>query len=68
MDVASGDGTETEGQGDTGNKPSRAEPFAAHVCRNLADDVADIEDGQDGIVVEALEMKTLLETGNLGVS
>ena len=68
MDVTSGNGTETEGQGDTGNEPSGTEPFAAHVRRNLADDVADVEDGQDSVVVEALKMKTLLETGNLSVS
>ena len=68
MDVTSGNGTETEGQGDTGNEPSGTEPFAAHVRRNLADDVADVEDGQDSVVVEALKMKTLLETSNLGVS
>lgn len=68
MDVSSGDRTETEGQGDTRNEPSRTNPFAAHVCWDLADDVADVEDRQDDIVVEAFQTKTLLETGNLGIS
>lgn len=68
MDEASGNGTETKSQGDTGDEPSRTEPFAAHVGWDLADDIADVEDRQDSVVVEALQMETLLKASNLGIS
>ena len=43
--------------------PSGTNPFAAHVGRNLEKNVADVKDGQDGVVVVALEMEVLLEAG-----
>lgn len=71
MDVVnkgSANGRNAEAEGDDGDEPSWADPFAGNVGGNLEDDVADVEDGEDGIVVVARELEVLLQAGQAGVS
>ena len=44
-------GTYPKPEGDSGDKPSRANPFAGHGARDLKDDVGDIKDREDNIIV-----------------
>jgi hypothetical protein len=62
------DGADTETERGCGDEPAWADPFAAHVGWDLEDDVGDVEDGKNGIVVVACEVKILFETGELCVT
>jgi hypothetical protein len=71
MDVVNEGGSEradTESERDGRYEPARADPFAGHVGRDLEDDVADVEDGQHGVVVVATHAKLFLQTGDFGVA
>ncbi len=41
---------------------TRSDPFTCEVGRDLKDDVADVEDGQDRVVVVPYQSEVFLET------
>lgn len=50
------------------DEPARPDPFTAHVGRNFKDDIADIEDGQELVVVVTLHVEVLFETSKSGIA
>ena len=62
------DGGEAEAERGQGDEPAGAHPLAHDVGGDLEDDVADVEDGEDDVVVEAGEAEISLEAGETGVA
>lgn len=52
---------DAEAEGDGGQEPAGADPFADDVGGDLEDDVADVEDGQDGVVVVSFQFEVRFE-------
>lgn len=50
------------------NKPTRTNPFAGHVRRDFEDNVRNVEDGDELVVIVALELEILFKSGEPGVA
>lgn len=64
MDVVDKSGANranAEAQRNDGNKPAGTHPLAAHITWNLENNVGNVEDGQEAVVVVALELEVLLQ-------
>lgn len=59
---------DAEGERDGGNVPAWAYPLAHDVGGDLEHNVGDVEDGEEGVVVVALEAELLFEAGDFGIS
>lgn len=62
VDKGRRNGNGAKAQRDDGDEPSRTDPLAADIRRNLKEDVRDVEDGQDLVVVVTFEVEILLQT------
>jgi hypothetical protein len=61
-DESGADGAYSKAERDSGDEPSRADPFAGHGARDLKDDVGNIEDREDNIIIVFYELKVFLES------
>ena len=71
MDVvteASEDTAESEAEGCSGDEPAWTHVFAERGARNFEEDVADIERGEDRVVVVFLEIEILFKTSETGIA
>lgn len=68
VDESSANGANAKAERDGRNEPAGANPLAAHVGGKLKDDVGNVEDGQEEVVVVALEAKVLLKTGQARIA
>ena len=59
---------DAEAEGDGRDEPAWPNPLAHDVGRDFEDNVRDVEDGEERIVVVALEAQVPLETGDFGIS
>lgn len=59
-DKGGGHGAGAEAEGDGGDVPAGSDPFAGDVGGDLEDDVGDVENGQESVVVIALEVEVRL--------
>lgn len=51
-----------------GQEPTWADDLAANRCRDLEDDIRDVEDRQDHVVIVALQVKVPLEAGKARIA
>lgn len=51
-----------------GQKPPWSDPFTGETRRDLKDDIADVEDGQDRVIAVPGQAQILLEAGEAGIS
>lgn len=68
VDKSSANGANAKAERDGRNEPTGAKPLAAHVGGKLKDDVGNVEDGQEEVVVVALEAKVLLKPGQARIA
>lgn len=61
-------GCNTKAERSGWNKPTRTDPFAGHVRRDLENNVRDVEDGDELVVIVARELKILFKTGKPGIT
>ncbi|KAI6749433.1 hypothetical protein HG530_015272 [Fusarium avenaceum] len=62
------DGAESEAEGRQRNEPARTHVFAEQIRGDLEDDVADVEDGEDEVVVVSLHPEVFFQTGETRIS
>lgn len=60
MDEAASNGEDAEAEGGGWNEPPGTDIFAEDVRRDFEHDVADVEDGEHGVVVVAVKVEVLL--------
>lgn len=53
---------DAETERDAGDEPAGTDPFAANVRRDFEDDIGDVKDGEEGVVVVALETEVIFES------
>lgn len=68
VDKSSANRANAKAERDGRDEPTGANPLAAHVGGKLKDNIGNVEDGQEEVVVVALEAKVLLKTGQARIA